>query len=310
MPSGFDPHMDMSRQELFIGADAQKQLAGATVGIVGCGALGSHMAGLLCRAGVGSFVLVDRDYVEESNLQRQDYVAADVSRMKAEVCAARLRAINAEVEVSFHVIHLSGANVSVLDSCDVVLDGTDNFSTRFVLDEYCQREGKSFVHASVVGAQGYVGCGVCLSCVYSEVGVVGTCDTDGVLATAPAFIASVASTVALRVLQGEDVAGLWHYDLFGMGVRSLTVAQREGCLSCAGSYVHLDAVEDTVHLCGKGAYQFVGGPFDLEALHKKLGGRLTPYCLFVDSLSIFPNRVFVKAETEEKARSVYAQYLS
>src|SRR5260221_2593135 len=131
-----------SRQVLFpgIGAEGQARLAQARVTIVGCGATGTCVAGLLARAGVGRLVIIDRDYVEPSNLQRQslfDESDASESLPKAVAAARKIRSFNADVKVEEYATDLTPSNVSLLDDADIVLDGTDNFETRFLLNDYC-----------------------------------------------------------------------------------------------------------------------------------------------------------------------------
>jgi adenylyltransferase/sulfurtransferase len=236
-----------SRQVLFagIGERGQQRLAAAHAVVVGVGATGAATAGLLARAGVGRLTLIDRDFVEPSNLQRQTLFDEDDARAslpKAEAARRHLERINSSVRVHAHVADLVPENVEeLLRAADVVLDGTDNFETRYLINDLCVREGVPWIYAAAVGAyaatmnilprkgsgpraQGSEGVGslasemssapstldpgpstACLACVFPAApgGDVETCDTTGILASAVNLAASVQATEALKLLTGQ-----------------------------------------------------------------------------------------------------------
>ena len=236
-----------SRQVLFagIGERGQQRLATAHAVVVGVGATGAATAGLLARAGVGNLTLIDRDFVEPSNLQRQTLFDEDDARdslPKAEAARRHLECINSSVRVQAHVADLVPENVEeLLRAADVVLDGTDNFETRYLINDFCVREGVPWIYAAAVGAyaatmnilprkgsgpraQGSEGvvslasemssepstlnpepCTACLACVFPAApgGDVETCDTAGILASAVNLAASVQATEALKLLTGQ-----------------------------------------------------------------------------------------------------------
>src|SRR5271157_3389161 len=187
-----------SRQILFqpVGPDGQRRLTAARVAIVGCGATGSALSSLLARAGVGFLRIIDRDYVEPSNLQRQtlfDENDAAESLPKAIAAARRIKTFNSEVEVEPHPADLTPANVAeLLDGVDIILDGTDNFETRYLINDYAVSAGKPWVYAAAVGSYGVTmtvlpGETACLACILDAdersrtLGGEKTCDTAGVL---------------------------------------------------------------------------------------------------------------------------------
>ncbi|MFB9330251.1 ThiF family adenylyltransferase [Paenibacillus aurantiacus] len=214
-----------SRQTRFapIGANGQQRLGQAGVLIVGCGALGASLAQHMARAGIGLVRIVDRDYVEPSNLQRQvlfDEQDASDSLPKAVAAARKLRRINGEIEIDPRVLDVTNANVGeLLDGIDAVLDGTDNAAARLLLSERCFRLGIPFIYGGVAGSQGMSatlvpGATACLRCLIGDGGSdasADTCDTIGVIAPAVEWVAALQAAEALKWLSGrrEAVRNTW-----------------------------------------------------------------------------------------------------
>src|SRR5580698_7583842 len=204
-----------SRQILFrgIGAEGQRKLAAARVAIVGCGATGSALAGLLARAGVGTIRIIDRDYVEPSNLQRQslfDENDATESLPKAIAAAHKIAAFNSQIVVEPKVADLIPANVeALLEGMDLILDGTDNFETRYLINDYAVDHSLPWIYSAAVGSYAVTlnvipGQTACLACIFpdSPRGMVDTCETSGILNSAVNLVASIAATEALKFLIG------------------------------------------------------------------------------------------------------------
>src|SRR3979411_3108820 len=202
-----------SRQILFpgIGEEGQRKLLGSHVAIVGCGALGSFQAEALARAGVGRLTIVDRDYVEPSNLQRQWlFEEADAAGALPKAVAAErsLGRINSGVQVSGVVADLSSSNVEeLLGASALILDGTDNFETRYLINDYCVSRGLPWIYGAAVGSYGVTmpilpGTGACFRCVYPEApgGSQPTCETAGVLNSVTAMVAALQVADALKLL--------------------------------------------------------------------------------------------------------------
>src|SRR5215210_1911770 len=203
-----------SRQILFegIGEEGQRRVREARVLVVGCGALGSAQVEMLARAGVGSLRVVDRDFVEESNLQRQTMFTERDARErtpKAVAAASRVAEINSDVVCEAEVADVTRSNVErLVEGCDVVLDGTDNFATRFLINDACVKRGVAWVYGAAVGSYGVTltirpGVTPCLRCVFPEVPAAGaapTCDTAGVIMPIISVVAAVQVAEALKLL--------------------------------------------------------------------------------------------------------------
>ncbi|MDD1693864.1 MAG: ThiF family adenylyltransferase [Methanoregula sp.] len=330
------------RQSLLpeIGLDGQRRLKESRAVIVGLGALGSSVANNLVRAGVGQVVLIDRDLVELHNLQRQIlYSEEDINRPKAEAAAGILRSINTSVEIETHVKDFNVSNAeTLLAGADVVLDGTDNLQTRFLVNDVCVKHNIPWVYAGAVGTGGMVmpvlpERGPCFRCLVPSLpgpGVLQTCDIAGVLNTIPSLIASLECTLAYRILTGQQEAGegisyLVHVDAWHQSFDRMTVKKRGDCPCCGeGRFESLDAVsrEMITSLCGRDAIQITPSA-QMEISLAELGGRLsrlgdvrlTPYMLTfrsgTEEFSIFRDgRAIIRGTKDEAtARSLYARYI-
>lgn len=329
-----------SRQELFagIGPEGQARLGRGTAAVVGVGALGSVLAEMLARAGVGSLRLIDRDFVEESNLQRQSlFTEEDVERglPKAVAAAARLRAINSGVELRPVVADLEPDNAArLLAGVDVVLDGTDNFETRFLVNDVCLRSGVPWVYGACVGSYGLAlavrpGATPCLRCLLQERPAPGsgpTCDTAGVVAPIVHVVAGVQAAEALKLLAGRAddlLPGLVTVDLWGGLFEVMDLAgRRPSCPACtAGRFETADVAASAV-LCGRDAVQIrppAPAALDLAELATRLAGAGTvvrnDYLLRFRAqdadLAVFADgRAIVKGVRDAaQARGVYAKYI-
>jgi adenylyltransferase/sulfurtransferase len=331
-----------SRQELFagIGPPGQAALRRSRVTVVGCGALGSVLADTMVRAGVGALTVVDRDLLEMSNLHRQSlFDEQDVRRglPKAAAAEARLRRINSEVEVRGVVADLVPDNAAELvNGAHVVLDGTDNFETRFVLNDACLRAGVPWVYGACVGSYGLAllvrpRVSPCLRCVLEEMPAPGsgpTCDTAGVVAPIVQVIAGIQGGEALKVLCGRTesllpgivAVDLWQGTFEVMDLRR----QAPSCPACTqGRYDYAEAVTgSSAALCGRDAVQVRaprGTRVDLPALAGRLAaaGDVTANEYLVrfrgagSELVVFADgRAIVKGVKDvAQARSVYARYV-
>ncbi len=205
-----------SRQTRFapFGPEGQERLGRSTAVIVGCGALGTVQATLLARAGVGTLRLVDRDYVEMSNLQRQVlYTEADAEAAmpKAEAARRHLLAANSDVNIEAHISDLDAANADeLLGGAAVILDGTDNFETRMLINDFAVRERIPWIYGAAVSSYGIAmpvlpGETACFRCVYPDVptGAQPTCETAGVLGPVTSVIGSIQAMEALKILAGR-----------------------------------------------------------------------------------------------------------
>jgi molybdopterin/thiamine biosynthesis adenylyltransferase len=280
-----------SRQVLFapVGAEGQARLQRAHLALVGVGATGAAAATLLARAGIGILTLIDRDFVEESNLQRQvlfEEADAHDALPKAEAARRRIAAFNSEVDVRAQVADLVPANIhDLLRGADLVLDATDNFETRYLLNDYAIEQGKPWIYTAAVGSYAVTmnilpGDTACLSCVFPEPpgGPVETCDTAGILNTAVSLAASIQVTEALKWIVGardEMRRTLLSCDLWRNEWSEVSTATpRSDCAVCAGrDFVHLRGQgRPHITLCGRNSVQIHehARPIDLAELEARL----------------------------------------
>ena len=264
-----------SRQILFsgIGDEGQRRLLAARVLIVGCGALGSAHAESLARAGVGHLRIVDRDFVEPSNLQRQTmFTESDAEQRlpKAIAAANHLRQINSQIEIEPHILDINYSSVErLLDGCDLVIDGTDNFSTRYLLNDACIKHNISWIYGAAVGSYGVTMTiqphqTACLRCVFEEAPPAAsapTCDTSGVIMPIINIVSAVQVSEALKLLTGhtEDLhCSLMQSDVWQNEWRRIgTGSPRPDCKTCGlGIYeTLLPSAEGAAVLCGRDAIQ-------------------------------------------------------
>ena len=331
-----------SRQELFegIGRDGQARIRSSRVVVVGCGALGSSLAEMMVRAGVGGLTVIDRDYVEESNLQRQSlFTEEDAARSlpKATAAEAHLRKLNSEVEVRGVIADLAPENAGVmLAGADLVLDGTDNFETRFLVNDVCVREGIPWVYGACVGSYGLALLvrprqSPCLRCVLEEMPAPGsgpTCDTAGVVAPIVQVIAGIQAAEGLKVLAGRTeslLPGIVSVDLWRGHFEVVQLRDRAPwCPACtAGRYEYADArTGGAAVLCGRDAVQVrpsAASQLDLAALARRLAGagrvtaneHLVRFAASDAELVVFADgRAIVKGvQDATQARSLYAKYV-
>ncbi|MBW3543865.1 MAG: ThiF family adenylyltransferase [Planctomycetes bacterium] len=267
-----------SKQVLFagLGEDGQRKLMRSRVLLCGCGALGSVLAETLVRAGVGFLRIVDRDFVETSNLQRQVlYDERDVAERLPKAIAAhrKLSAINSSVEIDAVVADIDHANILKLaEGADLILDGTDNFEVRFLINDASLATGIPWIYAGVIGSHGqtmtiFPGKTACLRCLIEgvpEPGTIATCDTAGVLGPAVNVVASLEAASAFKILSGRAdlvapvlmVLDVWDLSFRTMSVRDLR--ERSNCPACKGGMrVWLEGRQgsQTSILCGRNAVQ-------------------------------------------------------
>jgi adenylyltransferase/sulfurtransferase len=329
-----------SRQILFreISEQGQERLLASHAVIVGCGALGSLQAMALARAGVGRLSIIDRDYVETSNLQRQflfDESDAAEALPKAAAAERHLRRINSGIEVHGIIEDLNPSNAAeLLDGAEVILDGTDNFETRYLINDFAVSRGIPWIYGAAVSSYGLTmpvipGRTACLRCVYPEppAGAQPTCDTAGVLNALTAAIASLQVADAMKILSGRCEALIPHIttiDVWSGSIRQIDQPPRDPeCPTCAHrNFIHMSGgTRAPVSLCGRNAVQIhaVTRPINLAELKTRLDPlgqvRANEFALrFVRApfeMTIFPDgRAIIKGTTDPGiARSLYAQYV-
>jgi adenylyltransferase/sulfurtransferase len=327
-----------SRQILFagIGERGQEALLGAHAVIAGCGALGSFHAVALARAGVGRLTLIDRDYVEPSNLHRQwlfEEEDAAEALPKAAAAARRLARINSSIRVDARIADLTPENAGeLLGGADVILDGTDNFETRYLINDFAVSRGTPWIYGAAVGSYGLTmpvipGHGPCLRCVYPEppAGAQPTCETAGVLNVIVSSVASIQVADALRLLTGTPLPPrITTFDLWKGGIRQIDAPDRDPeCPTCARrEFPYMEpGRRPPVALCGRDAVQIsdIDRPLDLVELKARLEPlgrvRANEFALRFQidgyELTVFADgRAIVKGTADTGiARSLYARYV-
>ena len=332
-----------SRQILFggIGAEGQQAIMRARVAVVGLGALGSLQATLLVRAGVGAVRLIDRDFVEESNLQRQllyDEHDARTFQPKAVAAARHLREVNSLVSIEGLVDDLNPATIDrLLGGIDIILDATDNFDARYLLNDYAVKTGTPWIYGACVGSYGVTftvvpGETACLRCIFESApppGLTPTCDTAGVLGSIAGVVASLQAVEALKLAAGRRAAlsrKIVMIDLWQNTWDELGAPDADPQCPCCGRrrFDYLEGREgaETSSLCGRDAVQVRGradANLDLDELARRLAplGRVerTPFLLRADidawRLTVFGDGRAIIGGTDDPAlaKSVYARYV-
>lgn len=329
-----------SRQVLFpgVGREGQQRIGSSCAAVIGCGALGTVVASVLARAGVGELRIIDRDFIEYHNLQRQVlFDEEDVkNRLPKAIAAERhLKKANSSIIIKGIVADVNHANIEGLVSdADVIVDGVDNLETRFLVNDVSMKHGIPWVYGGAIAALGMTmtiipGETACLRCAFSSPsgqGLAWTCDTAGVIASAPFLIGSLQATEAIKILTGSTAVSheLTMVDVWRTRFDHFKIVRRKDCPACNGKYEFLETRSGTrtASLCGQNAVQVLNSEgkrisFGELADRLKAVGTVT-YNEFmlnfeVDSreMVVFPDgRAIVKNTTDESAaRALYSKYI-
>jgi molybdopterin-synthase adenylyltransferase len=333
-------HEKYSRQILFgpLGEEGQRRLLSSRAVIVGCGAIGAATANLLTRAGIGKLRVIDRDFVEPSNLQRQtlfDEADALAALPKAIAAERKLRSINSSVSLEGVVADLSPRNAAdLLGSVDLILDGTDNFETRFLINDFAVQNAMPWIYAAAVASYGLTmtirpGTTPCLGCLMEtqQRNLEETCDTIGVLGPIVNLIASLQAAEAMKLLSGRTDAlhgRLISCDVWTGHFQSIPVARNADCRVCARRhFAYLEGeAQPHITMCGRDSVQIHerARQLDLAVLKSRLSPtvsdvrhndfllrfRVPPYEMTVFS----DGRAILKGTKDPSiARSLYARYI-
>jgi adenylyltransferase/sulfurtransferase len=326
-----------------VGKEGQRRLADSRVTLCGCGALGTVLANVLVRAGVGRLRLIDRDFIETSNLQRQvlfDESDVTANLPKAEAAARKLRLINSEVVVEPVVTDIDRTNiVGLAEDAHLILDGTDNFEIRYLINDVAIKLGKPWVFGGCIGAHGQTmtiipGETPCLRCVIEAAPAPGeaqTCETAGVLGPIVNIIASYQATEAIKILTGKIAAinrDLIYLDIWENTHKKLSISrlrERNNCVCCKQrkfEWLEGQHGAQTTSLCGRNAVQVshrTAGQLDFASMSKQLStlGQVSfnRFMLKFDvdeyQFTVFPDgRAIIKGTSDiDKARTLYAKYI-
>ena len=332
-----------SRQILFpeIGRAGQEKLSNSRILLVGCGALGAAHAEMLARAGIGKLRIVDRDFVEFTNLQRQTlFKESDAADRlpKAVAAKTRISEINSAIEVEAIVADVNNSNIeSLIDGCDLVVDGTDNFQVRYLLNDACVKLGKTWIYGAAVSSYGTTmtiipGETPCLRCIFDEMPDAGsspTCDTAGVIMPIIATVSATQVTEALKVLVGDLDSlhrSLMQFDVWANDRQRIKLGSPSSdCKTCGQrvfEFLDAESQEFSAVLCGRDAVQIAPpqvAEIDLEQLAARLqllgdikqNEYLVRFAAGENEITVFRDgRAIVKGTDDvTAARSLYARFV-
>jgi len=332
-----------SRQILFreIGREGQQKLIDSRVLIVGCGALGASHAEMLSRAGVGTLRIVDRDFVEFTNLQRQTLFKEEDAEQRLPKAAAakkRIAEINSEVVVEEFVVDVNNSNVeNLIKDCDLVIDGTDNFLVRYLVNDACVKNGKSWIYGAAVSSYGTTmtvipGETPCLRCIFEDMPDAGsspTCDTSGVIMPIIASISAVQVTEAIKLLVGDNSSlhrSLMQIDIWSNDWHRIKLGEPNQDCKCCGQhefeFLNAESREFSAVLCGRNAVQIAPPrPTDLDLvafasrLNSAMAVKQNEYLVRFDidgrEVTVFRDaRAIIKGTDDiAAARSIYARFV-
>ena len=328
-----------SRQILFsgIGKEGQKKLSAGSVVIIGCGALGTVIADILARAGVGRIKIIDRDFIERHNLQRQVLFDEEniLNNLPKAIAAERhLKKVNPSIYIEGIVADVNYSNVErFIQGADVVMDGLDNMETRYLINDACLKHEIPWVYGGAVSASGMTMTILphdtpCLRCIFpSPAGdTIMTCDTAGVISPAPIIIASLQSVEAMKILAGTGNINrdIIYIEVWEGDFDHVKIAKGDNCPSCNGKFDFLDArfVVKATSLCGQNAVQILNPGLstlsfeELSARLKRVGvvtynEFMLNFTVGTQEMVIFPDgRAIIKNTNDESlARGFYAKYI-
>lgn len=332
-----------SRQILFheIGKAGQERLLNSRVLLVGCGALGAAHAEMLARAGVGYLRIIDRDFVEFTNLQRQTlFKESDAAERLPKAIAAKTRIaeINSEIEVEAIIADVNHSNVeSLIDGCDLVLDGTDNFQIRYLLNDACVKQGKTWIYGAAVSSYGTTmtiipGETPCLRCIFDEMPDAGsspTCDTAGVIMPIISTVSATQVAEAIKLLIGDNDSlhrSLMQFDVWANDRQRIKLGEPNPDCKCCGQkifeFLDAESQEFSAVLCGRNAVQIAPQnetDLDLVQLAEKLRNigevkqneYLVRFMSGENEMTVFRDgRAIIKGTDDvSAARSLYAKYI-
>ena len=323
-----------------IGEEGQEKLLNSSVAIVGCGALGTVAVNNLARAGVGKILIIDRDFVELNNLQRQMlFDENDVGAPKAVAAAEKIASINSDIEVHPIIKDINYTNIEeILNGVDLVIDGTDNIQTRMLINDVCVKNKIPWIYTGAIGTSGMsmniLPDKACIRCLYPGIpkaGSLPTCDTMGVLNTITVIMGSIETTEAIKILLGfydnieSTNSNLLVYDTWNHSFDSIMVKKNEKCECCGKeNYEFIDSDEQEIitSLCGRNAIQITPADpkeLSLKSIGEKLEKLGTVKCS--DFIMLFKNdeteislfrdgRAIIKGTDDEiMARTIYARYI-
>lgn len=322
----------------WIGESGQKIIKKSSCLIIGCGALGCASSNLLVRYGFGSIKIADRDFVDLPNLERQTLFDENDARMmkpKAMAAEEKLSAVNSEVKVDGVVTDVNSGNIDrILADCDLIVDGTDNLETRYLINDACVKHKIPWIYGACLSSSGMsfniLPGGPCFRCMYvsaPDPGRTPTCESEGILPSVPQVVGAIQAAEAVKIAcMSKNISrGLIHVDLAAGTFKTIAVERSDSCPACAKGhfeYLRKEKTSSAVSLCGRNSVQIVPAnetTIDLKTLEKKLEavgkvsymGYLLNFKKKEHELVVFPDgRVIVKGTSDiGLAKSLYSRYI-
>jgi molybdopterin-synthase adenylyltransferase len=288
-----------------------------TIAIVGLGALGSVAANLLARSGL-NLILIDRDLVELTNLQRQLYNEDQINQSKAIATKNNLQKINSKIKITPLAIHLNQNNIKELKKANIILDCTDNLQTRFLINDYAKKNKIPWIYSAAIKTSGYVMPILqkpnypCLSCFLKPANLE-TCETSGVLNTITNAIASIQTTLAIKILKKQPTPpNLYHLDIYKPELKTIKIKQNKSCPTCNNQYNYLNQKNTTIKFCSSSRYQFKT-TLTIKQIKEKIK-HLKPTEDEVsiqtkDLIAFKDKRILIKAKDEKQAQSIFSKLI-
>lgn len=310
----------MSKRSRLVNPD-YKKLESKTVAIVGVGGTGNLVATLLARSGIKKLILIDRDIVDESNLERQLlYDTFDIDKPKTNVAKHKL---STYCDIESHNIDLNPNNIDTIQDCDLVIDCTDNLETRLIINDYCKKNNKTWLYTGAIQNIGTIYLvtpnGPCINCILNDKASEGTCATIGVTNVCVSTVSSLSASIAMSFLALDKVEDkMLRINLTNNEIMKLSVKKKDDCNTCNNNYTYLENT-DTKQIrkfCSTGNYSFSPNKhIDLKKLKEKLEKidevNYSKNILTFKNITVFDDgRVLIKAESESKAKKIYDEYIS
>lgn len=288
----------MRRDETYLGKKRYKKLLNKKIAIVGVGSIGSFYAMMLGKIGVKNIILIDRDVVEKENIATQIlYDVGDVGKPKVQICEKKLLKIDKDLNIETHYDHLDFKNIgSYLEGADLIIDGTDNLRTRFLIDEYCKKNGIKWIYNSVIREEGYsmiVDQHNCFSCVFKDRKNLEICSQAGVMQSIIGLVVSFGIGQITKILLDENYdTELYYFNITENKFVKLKTNKRKNCKVCKGEYPHLEGIDISKieKLCGGREYIIYKNK-NKKVKHKQV----------VD----FGDKVLIKAKSKGDAESIF-----
>ncbi len=305
------------RQITYLGKENQSRIEKEKICIVGLGSLGSTIVELLVRSGVRNFTLIDRDIVEETNLQSQHlYAQEDIGKPKVQAIKQHLLSIHPKLNLTLLFDHLNYENIKIKER--IIIDCTDNLETRLLLNEYALKNNKILVHTSCIQNKGYVYIitknKACLQCFLKENVNLETCQTIGVLNTIPTVIAAIAVSEVIKIITSKLIeSNMINLNLETNELTKIRINKNKDCKPHNNRFDYLTGKKEKsiIKFCSSSTY-LIPHKKNIKKLKVKLKKEITQEvgnAFIIKNITIFPNKVLIKAKDKKAAETIFSKYI-